>query len=75
MEDLVYTHKTLKAVETVQNGALGKIFWVRSRETHPGPHSDWFWTPEISGGGVILDMGCHCIEIARHFIGKEIRPV
>jgi len=75
LEDLVYTHKTLKALETVNNGALGKIFWVRSRETHPGPHSDWFWTPEISGGGVIVDMGCHCIEIARNFIGKDIRPV
>lgn len=75
MEDLVYTHKTLKAMDSVRNGALGKIFWVRSRETHPGPHSDWFWTPEISGGGVILDMGCHCIEIARNFIGKEVRPV
>ncbi len=75
LEDLVYTHKTLKAFESVSNGALGKIFWVRSRETHPGPHSDWFWTPEISGGGVIVDMGCHCIEIARNFIGKDIRPV
>ncbi len=75
LEDLVYTHKTLKAMESVKNGALGKIFWVRSRETHPGPHSDWFWTPEISGGGVLLDMGCHCIEIARNFIGKDIRPV
>lgn len=75
LEDLVYTHKTLKALESVYNGALGKIFWVRSRETHPGPHSDWFWTPEISGGGVIVDMGCHCIEIARNFIGKDIRPV
>ena len=75
LEDLVYTHKTLKAMESVNNGALGKIFWVRSRETHPGPHSDWFWTPEISGGGVLLDMGCHCIEIARNFIGKEIKPI
>ena len=75
LEDLVYTHKTLKAMESVNSGALGKIFWVRSRETHPGPHSDWFWTPAISGGGVLLDMGCHCIEIARNFIGKDIRPV
>ena len=75
LEDLVYTHKTLKAQESVNNGALGKIFWVRSRETHPGPHSDWFWTPEISGGGVILDMGCHCIEIGRNFIGKDIKPL
>jgi predicted dehydrogenase len=75
LEDLVYTHKTLKALTSVKNGALGDILWVRSRETHPGPHSDWFWTKELSGGGAIVDMGCHCIEIARNFIGKDIRPV
>ena len=75
LEDLVYTHKTLKALQSVRNGALGNILWVRSRETHPGPHSDWFWTKELSGGGAIVDMGCHCIEIARNFIGKDIRPV
>jgi len=75
LEDLVYTPKTLKAVQSVQNGALGDILWVRSRETHPGPHSDWFWNKELSGGGAIIDMGCHCIEIARNFIGKDIRPV
>ncbi len=75
LEDLVYTHKTLKALKSVQNGALGDILWVRSRETHPGPHSDWFWNKELSGGGAIVDMGCHCIEIGRNFIGKDIRPV
>jgi predicted dehydrogenase len=75
LEDLVYTHKTLKALNSVKNGGLGDILWVRSRETHPGPHSDWFWTKELSGGGAIVDMGCHCIEIARNFIGKDIRPV
>lgn len=75
MEDLVYTPKTMKALQSVRAGAVGQVTWARSRETHPGPHSDWFWTREISGGGVLLDMGCHCIEIARHYIGKEIRPV
>lgn len=75
LEDLVYTPKTLKALHAVQNGAVGKVLWVRSRETHPGPHSDWFWNREMSGGGAIIDMGCHCIEIARNFIGKDIRPV
>lgn len=75
LEDLVYTHKTLKALNSVKNGALGDILWVRSRETHPGPHSDWFWMKEISGGGAIVDMGCHCIEIARNFIGKDIKPL
>jgi predicted dehydrogenase len=75
LEDLVYTPKTLKSLASVKNGVLGKILWVRSRETHPGPHSAWFWNKEIAGGGVIVDMGCHCIEIIRNFIGKEVRPV
>ena len=75
LEDLVYPPKTLKALESVKNGALGKILWVRSRETHSGPHSDWFWDLEQAGGGAIIDMGCHCIEIIRNFVGKGNRPL
>ncbi|MEP7142879.1 MAG: Gfo/Idh/MocA family oxidoreductase [Ferruginibacter sp.] len=75
LEDLVYTPKFLKSMESVKNGALGRILWAKSRETHPGPHSDWFWDLEQAGGGCIIDLGCHCVEIARSFIGKDIRPV
>ncbi len=75
LEDLVYTPKTLKSLASVRSGAVGRVLWVRSRETHPGPHSAWFWDKEIAGGGAIVDMGCHCIEIIRSFVGKEIRPV
>jgi len=75
LEDLVYTPKTLKSLEAVHAGSLGKILWVRSREAHSGPHSDWFWNKELAGGGAIIDLGCHCVEIARNFIGKEVRPV
>ena len=75
LEDLVYTPKTLKAVQSVRQGAVGDVLWVRSRETHPGPHSAWFWSQEHAGGGALIDMGCHCAEIARAFVGKENRPV
>lgn len=75
LEDLVYTPKFIKAHESVKNGALGRILWAKSRETHPGPHSDWFWDMEQAGGGCILDLGCHCVEIARSYIGKDIKPV
>jgi predicted dehydrogenase len=71
----VYTPKFLKAYESVKNGALGRILWAKSRETHPGPHSDWFWDLEQAGGGCILDLGCHCVEIGRSYIGKDIKPV
>ncbi|MHA4810625.1 Gfo/Idh/MocA family protein [Flavitalea flava] len=75
LEDLVYTPKFLKAYESVKSGALGRILWAKSRETHPGPHSEWFWDIEQAGGGCILDLGCHCVEISRTFIGKDIKPV
>ena len=75
LEDLVYNPKVLKAAQSVAAGAVGRVLWTRSRETHPGPHSAWFWDPKASGGGAIVDMGCHCIEIGRTFVGKGVRPV
>ena len=75
LEDLCYTPKTLKAVRSVRDGAIGDVTWVRSRETHPGPHSAWFWDGRLTGGGAIIDLGCHCIEIIRNFVGKGNRPV
>jgi predicted dehydrogenase len=75
LEDLCYTPKTLKAIESVRSGAIGDVTWVRSRETHPGPHSAWFWDKDQAGGGAIVDLGCHCIEIIRNFVGKGNRPM
>ena len=75
LEDLCYPPKTLKAIASVQAGAIGDVTWVRSRETHPGPHSAWFWDGRLTGGGAIIDLGCHCIEIIRNFVGKSNRPV
>src|SRR6476469_5065188 len=75
LEDLCYTPKSLKAFKSVRDGALGEVTWVRSRETHPGPHSAWFWDGRLTGGGAIIDLGCHCIEIIRNFVGKGNRPV
>src|SRR3954447_19810149 len=75
LEDLAYTPKTLKALGLVQSGSIGEVTWARSRETHPGPHSAWFWNAKQAGGGPIVALGCHCIEIVRNFIGKDNRPV
>jgi predicted dehydrogenase len=75
LEDLVYAPKHMKAVKAVESGAIGEVTWVRSREAHPGPHSAWFWDGRLTGGGAIVDLGCHCIEIIRTFVGKGNRPV
>jgi predicted dehydrogenase len=75
LEDLCYTPKALKAMKSVADGAVGDVTWVRSRETHPGPHSAWFWDGRLTGGGAIVDLGCHCIEIIRNYVGKGNRPL
>lgn len=75
LEDLCYTPKFLKSMESIRQGGIGRVLWAKSRETHPGPHSDWFWDKEKSGGGAIIDLGCHCVEISRNFIGKKVKPL
>ncbi len=75
LEDLCYTPKFLKSLASIKSGTVGEVIWAKSRETHPGPHSDWFWDKEKSGGGAMVDLGCHCIEISRNFIGKNNKPV
>ncbi|SEF45753.1 hypothetical protein SAMN03080598_00289 [Algoriphagus boritolerans DSM 17298 = JCM 18970] len=62
-------------MKSIESGAIGRRLWAKSRENHPGPHSDWFWDFEKAGSGAILDLGCYCGEIARNFIGKEVLPV
>ena len=75
LEDLCYTPKFLKSLENIKQGDIGKVIWTKSREAHPGPHSDWFWDMEKSGGGAMIDLGCHCVEISRNYIGKDVKPI
>jgi len=74
-ETEVFSPAIMKAREVIEKGGVGDVFWVRSREAHFGPHSDWFWEPSLSGGGALLDMGCHCVAASRYFIGKDIRAI
>jgi predicted dehydrogenase len=59
----------------VRAGQIGEVTWARSRETHPGPHSAWFWDADQAGGGAIVDLGCHCVEVIRSYTGKGNRPL
>ena len=72
-ETEVFAPAVVKAKETVDNGGVGRVLWVRSRESHSGPHSPHFWDVDNTGGGALSDLGCHCIEAARYFFGKQDR--
>lgn len=70
-ETEVFAPAVVKARAIIDTGGVGKVHWVRSREAHAGPHEPWFYDPKLSGGGALMDMGCHCIEAARYFFGKD----
>lgn len=70
-EELFFTPKYLKAKEMADQGAFGKVYLVKQSEKHFGPHSDWFWDVERSGGGVMMDMGCHGIAFCYWFLGRS----
>jgi predicted dehydrogenase len=68
-EELCFTPKYVRLKELVAEGALGRVHLVKQSEKHDGPHSDWFYDTQRSGGGVTFDMGCHAIEFFRWILG------
>lgn len=69
-EELYFTPKYLKAKEMADQGAFGDVYLVKQSEKHFGPHAEWFWDVDRSGGGVFMDMGCHGIAFVWWFLGK-----
>jgi predicted dehydrogenase len=70
-EELFFAPKYVKAKEVADQGAFGKIYQVKQREKHFGPHSDWFWDVERSGGGALMDLGCHGIAFCYWFLNRK----
>ncbi|MEX0800766.1 MAG: Gfo/Idh/MocA family oxidoreductase [Dehalococcoidia bacterium] len=69
-ENLCFAPKYVRARQLAEEGALGDVYYVRQLECHNGPHSPWFWDVERSGGGVLMDMGCHSIAVCRWLFGN-----
>lgn len=70
-ETEVFSPCVVKAKDMVERGGVGRVLWVRSRESHSGPHSPHFWDARKTGGGAMNDLGCHTIAAARYFFGKD----
>lgn len=75
-EQLCFAPRYVKVRELVRSGALGDVVSVSHRERHGGPHAPWFHDPDLSGGGALLDMGCHGIALVRWLLdGRAVQSV
>src|SRR2546422_1692123 len=68
-EELCFAPKYERVRKLVIEGAIGEIYHMRQCEKHSGPHSDWFYNAEQSGGGALMDMGCHGLSWFRWMLG------
>ena len=53
----------------------GRPYLARAAEEHSGPHSPWFWTGALQGGGTLTDMMCHSGLLIRHLLTKPGEPL
>ena len=77
LEDQLFSPGLRRGREVIwQRGAAltGRPYLARAAEEHSGPHAPWFWQGETQGGGVLTDMMCHSVEVARFLLTEPGAP-
>ncbi len=66
---------TVKAKEILESGMIGKLVLVNvSQSMNYPPGENFRFKKESSGGGVLRDLGTHCIDLLRYF-GGEVESI
>lgn len=75
-EELCFAPKYERIRSIMNSGALGNLYMLKQCEKHSGPHSRWFYESDKSGGGVMMDMGCHALAWFRWMLkGASVASV
>ncbi len=77
LENQLFSTAVQRGKEIIWRRAVpssGRPYLARAAEEHSGPHAPWFWQGERQGGGVLLDMMCHSVEVARFLLTEPGKP-
>lgn len=68
-------HQKMK--EMIANGDLGQIVSCRGQLTcwYPDIPGNWRQNKATSGGGALMDMGVHCIDLIQYITGSKAKKV
>lgn len=60
------------ALKLIKNGSLGKPVFARAQLScwYPPLKDAWRQNPATGGGGSLMDMGSHCIDLLEMFFGR-----
>lgn len=69
----LYDAYTVAIQDILHKGLLGELTLVRTRLSHNGATANWlpehFFNLRQTGGGALIDLGCHPMYLARLFLG------
>lgn len=62
-----------KAKQLIDSKKYGSVLFIRARYGHGGRlgyEKEWRFNKELSGGGELIDQGCHLIDLVNFFCGE-----
>ena len=77
-----FTEAFINLKKEVELGSLGAVqiavanhvstgpFFARSSETIPQPVPSWWFDTKLTGGGSLIDLGCHMIDLLKWYFGE-----
>ena len=74
-EDWLFAPALRRAKELLEEGAIGRLLYLKAKESHSGSHSIYAQKIEYCGGGALIHLGIHPIGFARWFVGDEVTEV
>ncbi len=74
-EDWIFAPALIRAKEIVDEGGIGKLLYVKAKETHNGSHSMFAQKKEYCGGGSMIHLGIHPVAFIAYLTGSDIKEV
>ena len=81
---LRFSDNCVKLKERIDTGELGEVqvayatnigtgpFVHRAETGAPSPVPEWWWKNSLTGGGALIDLGSHMIDLARWYFGNVV---
>jgi predicted dehydrogenase len=74
--DLCYRHTAAARALRAEVPALGDVYAADlAFHNAYGPDKPWFYNRELAGGGCLLDLGIHLVDLALWLLGEEVVDV
>jgi len=74
-EDWIFAPALVRAREIIDEGAIGKVLFVKAKECHNGSHSIYAQNKKYCGGGAMIHLAIHPLGWVRWLKGQEIVEV